>query len=164
MGTRNVVSALGWGAGWRPSSGCLYIYICTLWVVFYPFPPVLPLGALCPRSDVGKTGPAYIHFCQLFMYVEKARPTFTFAETLCTSRRPGRVGLGWGAPWGVAPLLWLSCFDKRRRLGWGAPRGVGRPFSGCLVLTLCVVFYPFSPRTTAGGLRGRLRRLIELLC
>ena len=30
------------------------------------------------------------------------------------------VGLGWWAPRGVAPLLWLSIGS---RLGWGAPRG-----------------------------------------
>ena len=48
------------------------------------------------------------------MYVEKARPTLAIIyvrEVLSAHGYKKRVGLGWGAPRGVAPLLWLSCFD-----------------------------------------------------
>ena len=99
--------------GWRPSSGCL---VLTLWVVFYTFPPpVLPLGALCPRSYVGKTGPAYIHFCQLFMYVEKARQTLPIiyvSEVLSARTTPGsRRGLIEG-----------FCSPDPREYAWKPPR------------------------------------------
>ena len=78
----------------------IYIDICTLWVAETAVALTKNTRSYVRR----KTGPAYIYFCQLFMYVEKARPTFNFVKTLC---------MRWGPPRGPRGCMHIFPLNYR---------------------------------------------------